>query len=65
MFYNIYYSNQPGVDVLTAESNQYEPSNSLEISDLEQNTTYYFILSSIDEQGQESVYTEEYSFTTG
>lgn len=64
LYYNVYYSDTKGIDILTAETISYEPENSIEITDLEAGKDYYFILSSIDDQGAESVLTQEYSFST-
>lgn len=64
LYYNVYYSDTKGIDILTAETISYESENSIEITDLEAGKDYYFILSSIDDQGAESVLTDEYVFST-
>lgn len=64
LYYNIYYSENKGIDILTAQSLNYESENTIEIADLAAGQDYYFILSSIDEQGDESVLTQEYMFST-
>lgn len=64
LYYNIYYGENKGIDILTAESLNYESENTIEISGLSAGQDYYFLLSSIDEQGDESVLTQEYMFST-
>ncbi len=64
LYYNVYYSDTKGIDILTAETISYESENSIEVTDLEAGKEYYFILSSIDDQGAESVLTQEYAFST-
>ncbi len=64
LYYNVYYSDTKGIDILTAETISYESENSIEITDLETGKEYYFILSSIDDKGAESILTQEYSFST-
>lgn len=64
LYYNVYYGEEPGIDILTANSLSYEPENSIELTDLESGKNYYFLFSSIDEQWDESALTQEYVFST-
>lgn len=64
LYYNIYYGENKGIDILTAQSLNYESESTIEITGLNPGQDYYFLLSSIDEQGDESVLTQEYMFST-
>jgi hypothetical protein len=62
--YHVYFSEQPEVEILTAQKREFVTDIPLSIEGLNSNTTYYFIVNAYDEVGEDSPFSDEVSFST-
>ncbi|MFK7779673.1 MAG: fibronectin type III domain-containing protein [Candidatus Gracilibacteria bacterium] len=62
IMYYVYYSKVSGVDADYENYSDFVEGDSVEITELEEGQNYYFAVTSLDENGEESVYSEEIVF---
>lgn len=62
--YHIYFSEQPWIEILTAEKREFVTDIPLNIDGLNSNTPYYFIINAYDEIWEDGPFSDEVSFTT-
>lgn len=62
--YHIYYSSTQDVEILSAQKKEYVIDMSQVIEGLNSETQYYFIISAFNDEWEESIFSEEVSFTT-
>lgn len=62
--YHVYFSENPSVEILTAQKREFNTVIPLVLTDLNPGTQYYFILNGYDEVWEDGPFSQEVSFTT-